>query len=105
MKFDFSNKNERIRFYKQAAWKGVNGVRNKVLERDNFECQWCKEKGLVTTTKLEVDHITELEYCTYQEGLDMDNLRTLCQACHNKRHNRFDGRKVKYNKYIQDERW
>nr|DAR84995.1 MAG TPA: HNH endonuclease [Caudoviricetes sp.] len=50
---------------------------------------------------LEVDHIKELEF--YPEfALDIDNLRTLCKACHNKRHDRFDKNDRNFRK---DEWW
>ena len=107
MKFDFKMKGERNRFYRLGIWRGTNGIRNKVLERDNNECQWCKERGLVTTTELEVDHILELEHGTFQDAIDMDNLRTLCKSCHNLRHQRFEHGKFNFkpNKYNHDERW
>ncbi|MEK4128545.1 HNH endonuclease [Solibacillus sp. FSL W8-0474] len=65
---------------------------------------WCKEKGLVTVTNLEVDHTKILEECTYEEAIDLSLLRVLCRSCHNLRHNRFEG-KVKKKKKWQDERW
>lgn len=103
--YDFRLKSERLRFYNQSAWRGVNGVRKKVLNRDNNECQWCKKEGIVNTKELEIDHIIELEYCSYELALDMDNLRTLCRSCHNKRHDRFEHREVRFNKFKNDERW
>ena len=77
--YNFNDKKDRIRFYKSAAWRGVNGVRKKALERDNYECQWCKREGLVTTTNLEVDHIIEVQNGTLKDALSLDNLRTLCR--------------------------
>lgn len=105
MNYNFKSKSERTRFYKSTAWRGVNGVRNRVVKRDGNECIWCKRDGRVTTAEmgtLEVDHIKELEHCTYDEAIDPNNLRTLCSACHNKRHNRFNGTK---NKWADDENW
>ena len=78
--YNFRCEKDRMRFYKSRAWRGVNGVRNKVVKRDDNECVWCKRDGLVTTKemgKLEVDHIIELEDCTYEQAIDPDNLRTL----------------------------
>jgi len=105
LQYNFKLKSERKRFYLSTVWRGVNGIRNRVVKRDNNECQWCKRDGLVTTSNtatLEVDHIKELEHCTYAEAIDPNNLRTLCSACHNKRHNRFNGTK---NKWADDEKW
>lgn len=65
--------------------------REEIKLRDNYECQWCKEEGRVTTEAhsiLEVDHIKELE-TNPELALVNENLRTLCKDCHNKRHKRF----------------
>lgn len=108
MNFDFKLKSERIRFYKSNVWRGVNGIRNQVLKRDNQECLWCKEKGLVRTAemgRLEIDHIKELEECTYEEAIDLNNLRTLCTRHHNERHNRYQSFNYQVNKWAHDEKW
>ena len=108
MQYNFKDKAERRRFYKSNAWRGLNGVRNQVVKRDNNECQWCKRDGLVTTSEmgiLEVDHIKELEHCTYAEAIDPNNLRTLCSYHHNVRHNRFDGAADSQNNKWDDEMW
>ncbi|MEY8515169.1 MULTISPECIES: HNH endonuclease [Lactococcus] len=89
---DVSTPQARAKFYHSGDWRSV---RKQVLKRDNYECQWCKAEGRVTTAKtatLEVDHIKELQY--YPElALEPSNLRTLCHDCHNKRHNRQKERK------------
>lgn len=98
------SKIERRNFYNSVAWKLK---RHEILDRDSYECQWCKEKGLVTTqfnSILEIDHIKELE--THPGlAMDNDNLRTLCKDCHNKRHKRFNYRSYgkKVNKWAEDE--
>lgn len=48
-----------------------------------------QKEGKVTTEDLEVDHIEELQDRPDLK-LDPDNLRTLCKACHNKRHKDFN---------------
>lgn len=104
LNYNFKSKVDRIRFYKSSIWCGKNGARIKALKRDNYECVWCKKEGHVTTNdmeSLEVDHIKELEYCTFDEAIDLNNLRTLCKYHHNQRHNRFDGHENKWD----DERW
>ena len=109
MEYNFKEHSERRRFYKSTIWRGVNGIRNQVVKRDNNECVWCKRDGLVTSKEmktLEVDHIKELEHCTYEEAIDLNNLRTLCRYHHNKRHNRFiDNRYAPVNKWAHDEKW
>lgn len=85
---DVATKEARHSFYVSTAWLKL---REKVLERDNYECVWCKSEGkVITRTRavLEVDHIKELEHYP-QYALDIDNLRTLCKDCHNKRHDRY----------------
>lgn len=86
---EVSTREERREFYNSSEWRSL---RRQALERDHYECVWCREEGKVTTENLDVDHIKELEF--YPEfALDLDNLRTLCKECHNKRHNRFQFRK------------
>lgn len=106
MQYNFKDKAERRRFYASNIWRGVNGVRNQAVKRDGNECIWCKENGKVMTSEmgiLEVDHIIPLEECTYKQAIDLKNLRTLCSACHNLRHNRFDGKEKKPE--VSEERW
>lgn len=95
---------ERREFYNSSEWRSL---RRQALERDHYECVWCREKGRVTRNNLEVDHIKELEF--YPEyALDLDNLRTLCKECHNKRHGRFQFRisqKMIEKNFRTDEFW
>lgn len=101
---EYRTKEQQRAFYKSRDWQAI---RQKVLERDNHECQWCKEQGRVTNRShatLEVDHEKELEFHP-ELALDTENLRTLCRDCHNKRHNRFNYdsqvKEIKWN----DEKW
>ncbi|GEL67239.1 HNH endonuclease [Marinilactibacillus psychrotolerans] len=105
------SKLERRIFYNSQEWRDLRPI---ILERDNFECQWCKEDGDVKIkgdiTKegkpviLEIDHIKELK--DYPElSLEPSNLRTLCKDCHNKRHKRFNFKESKRQKKWNDEWW
>lgn len=88
---DVSTKQARARFYGSSAWRKL---RQLCLGRDHYECLWCKAEGRLTTqydSILEVDHIKELEQHP-ELALDLDNLRTLCKDCHNKRHDRMNYR-------------
>ncbi|CYU68823.1 HNH endonuclease [Streptococcus suis] len=80
-------------FYKTYKWQQK---RLEALKRDKYRCVWCYEAGKLTTTRLEVDHIEELEK-NPDKALDLTNLRTLCKDCHNKRHNRFKSSKKQWN--------
>lgn len=104
MEIDTTSKETRAEFYNSPEWRKK---RKQILERDQYECQWCKAAGLVTVADesvLEVDHIKELET---NPGLafEDDNLRTLCKDCHNKRHHRMNYRHRNKIYKWQDERW
>ncbi|WDF81833.1 HNH endonuclease [Lacticaseibacillus pabuli] len=108
MKVDTSTHASRAAFYNSLEWVHM---REAILIRDNYECQWCKAAGRVTNINnaiLEVDHIKPLEQFP-ELALDPNNLRTLCKDCHNKRHHRFNwaprNRPAKKNKWATDERW
>ena len=96
---DVSTKQARARFYGSSEWRKI--------ERDHYECQWCKSEGRLTTqydSILEVDHIKELEQHP-ELALDLDNLRTLCKDCHNKRHDRMNYRGQPKKRKWDDEWW
>lgn len=65
-----------MRFYDTKEWKKK---RIEILKRSNWECDWCKAEGKVTTsnhTILEVDHIAELSDRP-DLALEDSNLRVL----------------------------
>jgi 5-methylcytosine-specific restriction enzyme A len=57
-----------------------NKLRHQVFSRDNFKCSWCGSR-----INLTVDHIKERHLGGTNE---LNNLRTLCKDCHEKRHGR-----------------
>lgn len=70
-------------FYSSPEWQRV---RHQVLIRDNFHCVWCNE-DVSGKGKARIDHIKMKKQ--YPElALDINNLRTLCASCDNKRHSR-----------------
>lgn len=104
--YEVDTKAHRTQFYKSSEWQRL---RDEAMKRDHYECVWCARDGKVmTNATLEVDHIKELEHYP-QYALDIDNLRTLCKDCHNKRHERFGWkkRKKKQKKYssVNYEEW
>lgn len=59
--------------YENYQWK------RQVFERDNFTCQFCKQRG----GQLQADHIKP--WSLYPEfRYDLNNGRTLCITCHKK---------------------
>lgn len=58
-------------------WR-YGGNKYKVLERDNYSCQTC---GQTNIKSLVIHHKDEVV-----ENTEMDNLTTLCRACHAKHH-------------------
>jgi 5-methylcytosine-specific restriction endonuclease McrA len=56
----------------------ATGLRMKIMERDNWRCQFCG-----TRSNLQVHHIRYLSH----RGADAeDNLITVCAACHEQIH-------------------
>lgn len=92
-----------VKFYQCKEWRTL---RLKALERDNYECQECKKRGKVTTskdTKLEVHHIKEVKKHP-ELALVLNNLKTVCVDCHNKEHGKLD-KYIKQKRFWSDERW
>lgn len=97
---EYKSYEQKRKFYTSSPWIKL---RQRALERDNYECVWCKREGKVTTkddATLEVDHIKEIETHP-QLALVLDNTRTLCKYHHNVRHDRFQKKENKWD----DEKW
>lgn len=110
MAAEYKTLEQKKKFYNSSPWAGKNGIRNQALKRDNYECQRCKQLGLVhvdsekiegerKSIELNVHHIKEIE--DYPElALQLDNTITLCLFHHNEIH----GRAAKKPKW-DDEKW
>ncbi|MFV9420986.1 HNH endonuclease signature motif containing protein [Staphylococcus sp. Ze7] len=99
---NYKDVNDRKRFYKKREWKDIKARRREI---DNDECQWCKDKGKVVTskdTRLIVHHKQELKDRP-DLALDIDNLVTVCFVCHENHHDRNIYKKKKDN--WNDEWW
>lgn len=107
---EYKTYEQKRKFYLSKAWKDIRMV---ALERDNYECQDCKEQGKVTVDsikeagkpkeiKLNVDHIYPIEHYP-KLALTLDNLQTLCIYHHNVKEGRIFKRKK--NKWEDDEWW
>lgn len=68
-------------FYHSKAWKKLREI---ALDRDNYLCQMCLEQGMITDAKI-VHHIVYLDN-DFNKALDLNNLMSVCHACHNKIH-------------------
>ncbi|MBQ3265073.1 MAG: HNH endonuclease [Ruminococcus sp.] len=72
------------KFYRSKPWKLLSAKR---LSVDKF-CAFCGKPAV------EVDHIIEIQTPEgWARRLDWNNTRSLCHKCHDKRHNRFQGKK------------
>ena len=99
------------KFYTSKFWRKL---RADAIKRDNNECQRCKELGKVTVkveglegndVTLTVHHIEEVRKNPYR-ALDINNLITLCEPCHNEVHDKYKNlNKVKSKGQILSERF
>lgn len=62
-------------FYQSTAWRKLRAVK---LEQEPM-CEECLQAGRITPAQM-VDHIVPIN--KGGAGLDMDNLQSLCNACH-----------------------
>ena len=68
-------------FYDSAAWAHKRAA---ILRRDRYLCRECARYGRRTPATV-VHHILPVEQRP-DLRLDLDNLVSLCDPCHNKRH-------------------
>ncbi|WP_461367237.1 HNH endonuclease [Candidatus Darwinibacter acetoxidans] len=89
------------KFYKSSAWEKK---RLEILERDNHECQRCKDAGGYSKGNV-VHHIKHLDDRP-DLALEDDNLMTVCEACHNALHpERLRTPEASKRRQITPERW
>ncbi|MGG3843266.1 HNH endonuclease [Anoxybacillus kestanbolensis] len=67
-------------FYHSKEWQRVRRV---ALIRDKHLCQYCLSKKRITPADV-VDHIVPIRV-DWSLRLSLDNLQSLCNACHNKK--------------------
>lgn len=65
-------------FYQSPAWRKLRAVKLRL----NPLCEECERLGRVTPAQM-VDHITPIN--KGGASLDMENLQSLCNACHNRK--------------------
>lgn len=87
-------------FYNSRRWRRLAV---EIKERDNNECQQCKERGYVGPAEC-VHHLVEIKI-NPMLALTSSNLKTLCNKCHNIIHGKHGPRMYKEKKFINEERW
>ena|SRR5690625_2340941 len=81
-KFYRENRNKTIdKFYRSKDWLAV---RKLALERDNYLCRRCLSIGELKQADV-VHHIIEIK-TDWSMRLVLNNLESLCHACHNAHH-------------------
>ncbi|WP_083480780.1 HNH endonuclease [Companilactobacillus tucceti] len=71
---------QRESFYHSKQWKKI---REYVLTRDNYLCQYCLRFGIIRPSKT-VDHIVPGQVAP-DLITDVDNLSTICYSCHRRK--------------------
>lgn len=85
-----------MNFYNTKKWKDK---RLKVLRRDKYICIECKRYGKITEATT-VHHIYPYELFP-ELKLNLNNLISLCEKCHNEMHNRNNHAITKKGKELQ----
>lgn len=81
-------KDTMVKFYQSRAWRYI---KQRAHERDNYECQMCRQRGLYHKVE-NVHHIKEVKDKPSM-ALLLSNTLCLCIPCHNAIHG-----KVQYKK-------
>ena len=69
---------EYVAFYKTKEWQLVRGL---ALARDGYQCVSCKKKGIRKQAEM-VHHKIPVKK-DWSKRLELTNLESLCEACHN----------------------
>ena len=93
------------KFYNSRTWRNF---RIKILQRDHYECQYCKAKKIRKIVRAtHVHHIQELKDKP-ELALEADNLISLCHTCHEEVHDRLakaNEVRRKAPNFMNEERW
>lgn len=68
-------------FYKSYQWRKLRAL---AFERDKGLCQRCLKRGILKRADV-VHHIVEV-LVDWSKRFDLDNLESVCHACHNREH-------------------
>lgn len=67
-----------VAFYKTPEWEVARAM---AMARDRYQCVMCRARGVVTRATM-VHHIVPVKK-DWDKRLDLDNLMSLCESCHN----------------------
>ncbi|MDY7044047.1 HNH endonuclease [Virgibacillus sp. M23] len=68
-------------FYKSSKWQRVRAL---AMARDNGLCQRCLKQGSIRQAQV-VHHLIEVKD-DWSRRYDLENLESVCHACHNQEH-------------------
>lgn len=71
-------KHPNTKFYQSTPWRRLRAVK---LEQQPM-CEECERNGVITPAQI-VDHIVPIN--RGGASLDIENLQSLCNACHNRK--------------------
>lgn len=101
------------KFYKSKEWIEL---RTEVMRGDHYECQHCLQRGIYSRAEM-VHHVNEVrkrpdmaltkEYVDAITNETKRNLVSLCNACHEMEHDRFEQYRTERGlfKFTNEERW
>lgn len=78
------------RFYRSDTWKVARAI--KIANA----CGVCEECGAIGTEVHHIVHLTPENVTDPSVATNQENLKLLCNECHNKAHGRFEGRREYY---------
>ena len=78
------------RFYRSDTWKIARAI--KIANA----CGVCEECGAIGTEVHHIAHLTPENVTDPSVATNQENLKLLCNECHNKAHGRFEGRREYY---------
>lgn len=78
------------RFYRSDVWKIARAI--KIANA----CGMCEECGAVGTEVHHIIHLTPENVSDPSIATNQENLKLLCNECHNKVHGRFEGKREYY---------
>ncbi|KRL02512.1 HNH endonuclease [Liquorilactobacillus capillatus] len=74
-------KREQYNFYRTRQW---SHLRQQVLDRDHYLCQYCRAISKLTPNSKTVDHVVPVEARPNSKA-DINNLAVICRQCHHKK--------------------